>query len=118
MTKYFVLSGYDRKDEIRLILFDPNFQRKTHKHETSINYMSKNENKPSIITIQNAFQFLVASEESLNSLNNRIKISRKENNQKYDKELHKIKMDRFRPNIVISSNGYYSPHFEDDINYF
>eukprot|EP01084_Bolivina_argentea_P110684 197593_1 len=115
LTKYFITHGYDRNDKVRLILFDPNFKRITHRNETSMSYLNNNRNKPSIVSFSNEFQFLVMSEESLNGLNNRIRNNRKMNGARYNQELDKIKMDRFRPNIVISSNGYYSPNFEDDI---
>ena len=118
LTKYFILSGYDKYDEIRLILFDPNFKRITHKKDTSINYLNKNKNTISMVTFSNEFQFLICSQESLNGLNHRIKSNRLQNNDKYNVKMDKIRMDRFRPNIVVSSNGFYSANWEDNIKIF
>ena len=116
LTSYFIKHGYDRNDSIRLILFDPNFKRITHKKDTSRRYLQNNKHKEPVVSFANEFQFLVISEESLNGLNKKIKADRKRCRQRYDAEMDKIRMDRFRPNIVISSNGYYPPHFEDDVD--
>eukprot|EP01083_Nonionella_stella_P003841 11044_1 len=119
LTQYAIMHGYKsynhEDNPIRLIAFDPDFKRITHKKDTSTHYVNKNSNKESVVSFANDFQFLICSEESLNGLNKRIRTQRRNNNGKYDERLDKIKMDRFRPNIVISSNGYYAPHFEDEI---
>ena len=107
LTKYLRLHGLKSGEKIRLILLDPNFERITHDNVTSERF-TKETNRKSMVKFQNEFQFLVISQESIDGLNAMMK-RQKTFNPKEDE----LKIDRFRPTIVLSSDGSLAPHFED-----
>ena len=107
LTKYFILHGHKSEEKIRLILLDPHFERMTHDNVTSKRF-TKETNRRSCVRFQNEFQFLVISQESIDGLNDIMK-----RQKTYNPEEDFLKVDRFRPSIVLSSNGHLPPHFED-----
>jgi len=113
ITKYLSLHGLKPQEQIRLILLDPHFERKTHDDVTSKQFTKENEDRRSVVGFQNEFQFQVLSEESVDGLNEEMK-----RQKAYNPKEDKMKIDRFRPSLVLSSNGDLPPHWEDEMTVF
>lgn len=113
ITKYLCLHNHNPADKIRLILLDPHFQRRTHANVTSEQFCNENANRNSVVRFQNEFQFLAVSQESVDGLNVKMR-----EQKSYNAQDDKIKIDRFRPSLVLSSNGDLPPHFEDTTKMF
>jgi len=110
LTKYLCLHGHkmEKHGAVRLILLDPNFERITHDNVTSDRFTKETKRK-STVKFQNEFQFLVLSTESMDGLNTKMRLQ-----NGYDPKKDNLKIDRFRPNLILSSNWNRPPHFEDD----